>query len=335
MSILSLGRGAIRNIVFGDTLIPQEFTIALEEPQTEVAVWLDGMGKPIDITRRITTACCSPLMLGVSVDAGQRAAGKRLALRFCERGGAKRVLGEIRVAPKTVLPLAGSELIVFNVLGSSNYCLPRPRLWAHFASQAFSNWRNLKSFDVKMTALEMRAAMVTFVRPHPLGLVSLVGKAGGNIFPMNLMGDLGNGYFAFALKDSRRAAHLIEGAGRIALSSVPMPLCSIAFQYAINHTKESIDWEQLPFALKLSKEFRIPVPASAPRVREMAVEQVHRLGSHTFFVARTISDERLSDELQVHVIHGFYQHWRLQGHREELAAAVAADALNKRGLARS
>lgn len=336
MPILQRSRSVIRRFVFGDTLIPQEFTIALAEPQTEIAVWLHGLAEPIDVTRRITTACCAPLTIGVSLDDGQWPTDRRkVRVSFCERGGAKRTLGEIHLAPKRIIPLDGSELILFRVLGSTNYCLPKPRLWAHFLDQAYSNWRNLQSFDVKMTALELRAAIVTFIRPHPLGLVSLSGEAGGNIFPMNLMGELGNGYFGFALKDSRRAAHLIEGTRRIALSSVPMPLCSLAFQYAAHHTKDAIDWEQIPFALKPSKEFGIPAPLSAPRVRELLVEQVHRIGSHTLFIARVISDEKFSDELQVHVIHGFYQHWRTRGHKAELAASLAADALNKRGLAAS
>jgi len=338
MSIYRQSRSAIRKIVFGDTLIPQEFTIGLIDPQTEITVFLHGMGAPIVVTRRLTTACCAPLVLGVSLDEGQWAAGSghcKLSLRFYERAGAKRLLGEIWLESRAVIPLDCTELHLFDVLGSINHCLPRPRLWAHFLSQAYSNRRNLGSFDVKMTARELRAAIVTFIRPHPLMLGSLIGEAGGNMFPMNLMGELGNGYFAFALKDSRRAAHLVEDAGRISLSNVPLPLCSTAFQMAVNHTKDSISWDQLPFALKTSKEFRIPVPAAAPRVRELQVEQIRKIGSHTLFIARIVSDEKYSDDLQVHMIHGFFQHWRMRDRKSELAASLAADLLNKRGLARS
>lgn len=334
MPIFRQNRGAIRKIVFGDTLVPQEFTIGLTEPQAEIAVWLHGMGAPVAVTRRLTTACCAPLVLGVSLDEGQWAATNdhcKLSLRFCERAGAKRMLGEIWLARRALIPLNGAELLLFDVLGSTNRCLPRPRLWAHFLTQAYSNRQNLGSFDVKMTARELRAAIVTFIRPHPLMLGSILGEAGGNMFPMNLMGELGNGYFAFALKDSRRAAHLVEDARRIALSNVPLPLCSVAFKMAINHTKDSINWNQLPFALKPSREFRIPVPAAAPRVRELQVEQIRKIGSHTLFIARIISHETFSDDPQVHMIHGFYQYWRVRGSKGDLAASVAADALNKRG----
>jgi flavin reductase (DIM6/NTAB) family NADH-FMN oxidoreductase RutF len=325
----------MKKIVFGDTSLPQEFTIGLMEPQTEIAVWLHGMGAPLDVTRRYTTACCAPLAIGISLDKGQRLSGKRrdkVSLTFCEKEGQKRLLGEIRLALTTIIPLEGSELTLFRVLGSTNYCLPRMRLWAHYLVQAYSHWRKVRTFDVKMTLLDQRAAMVTFIRPHPLALVSLIGETNGNIFPMNLMGDLGHGYFAFALKDSRLAAHLVRRAGRIALSSVPLPQSSVAFQLAVNHTKESIDWNQLPFAVKRSTVFHIPIPVFATRTREMEVEKVLAIGSHTFFVARVVSDETFSDDLQVNVIHGFYQSWRLRGHTAELKASVAEDWLNKRGV---
>jgi len=239
------------------------------------------------------------------------------------------------MAPKTVVSLGQSEIVLFNVLGSTNYCLPRLRLWAHYLPSAYSNWRRFKSFDVKMLSREIRASQVAFIRPHPLMLGSVNCESGGNIFPMNLLGDLGNDYFAFALKNSRRPAHLVERLGSIAVSNVPLSLCSVAFQLATNHTKDSIEWNQLPFPLTLSRKHLIPVPASAPRVREMEVDQVHKIGSHTFFIARIVSDESRWDDPQVHIVHGFYQHWRLRGDKAKLRSSLIEDSLNKHGLAAS
>ena len=128
------------------------------------------------------------------------------------------------------------------------------------------------------------------------------------------------------------AAHLVERAGRLVLSSVPLAQSSLAYQYAIHHTKASIDWDQLPFALQESETFRIPFPNFALRVREMEVEKVTKTGSHTFFIARIVSDRRLSDGMQVNVVHGFYQAVRLKGNRLGLRNAVAEDSINKRGV---
>ncbi|HUH64239.1 MAG TPA: hypothetical protein VLZ50_14630 [Terracidiphilus sp.] len=327
-------RRLLKRIFYGDTSIPQEFTIALAQPQNEVAVSLECGGLSIDVTDRHTIACCAPFILGISVyaeHADSVATCDRAQLVFSERAFPRRVLGTIRIAPRETISLDGLRFILFNCLGSRNYCLPALRRWAHYLPGAVSNWRKLASFDVKMTYGEIRASQVAFIRPHPLMLGSLNDWAGGNIFPMNLLGELGGGWIAFALKDSRRAAHLVERAGRIALSNVPLDLCSVAFQLAVNHTREFADWDRLPFVLKRSRELLIPVPAASPRVREMRIDRVHRIGSHTLFIAQVLSDDCRSNQPSVHIVHGFYQHWRLKGDKARLHSSVIEDTLNKRG----
>lgn len=334
MSITPPSRGAIKTLAFGDTRLPQEFTVGLVEPNAEIAVWLDGMGLPLDVTRCHCAVCSEPFIICVGFEGRKPNPDDlgRLSLRFCERDGQKRVLGEIGLRVNPAISGADSELLFFEARSSANYCLPKRYLWAHYLLHACSQWRRDDSSEVKMTFLERRAAMVTFIRPHPVSLVSLAGEAGGNIFPMNISNELGNGRFAFALREDRLASHLVEQAGRIAVSSVPVTQAPVAYQLASNHRRRAIDWDRLPFATKMSAKFSIPVPIFALRVREMEIEQVYKLGSHTCFVARTIADETFAEGPGLCVIHGFYQAWRLQGRRAELQASVAEDSSNKRGL---
>jgi flavin reductase (DIM6/NTAB) family NADH-FMN oxidoreductase RutF len=319
--------------VFGDTFLPQEFFLGLADPQTEITVWLHGMGSPLDVTGRHSMACAAPFTICIAFDEGQGPSEKnrkRLTLKFCERDGQNRVLGEIGLKLTAIILEAGLALTFFEARSTTNYCLPKIRLWTHYLFHAYSQLRKPDTSDVKMSFLERRAAMVMFIRPHPVSLVSLTGEAGGNIFPMNLMSDLDNGYFVFALKDSRRAAHLVERTRRIALSNVPLSQAPLAYQLAINHAKEHIEWAQLPFATKVSSTFNIPVPIFTQRVRELEVTKAHNLGSHIFFLARIVHDETFSQSLGLSVIHGFYQAWRLNGHSAELQASRAEDSLYKR-----
>ena len=334
MSIVRRGYRAIQKIVFGDTFLPQEFFLGFEDPQTEITVWLHGMGSPLDVTRRHSMACAAPLTICIAFDEDEKPDEKDLrclTLKFCERNGQERVLGEIGLKMTTIILEAGLAIVLFEVRSSTNYCLPKMRLLAHYLLHAYSQLRKVDPSGMKMSFLERRAAMVMFILPHPVSLVSLADEAGGNIFPMNLMGDLGDGYFAFALKDSRRAAHLVERTGRIALSSVPLSQASLAYQLAVNHTKESIEWDQLPFATKMSATFNIPVPVFTQRVREVEVIKVHNIGSHILFVARIVHDETFSKGLGLSVIHGFYQAWRLSGRSAELYASRAEDSFYKSG----
>ncbi|HEX3469653.1 MAG TPA: hypothetical protein VHT28_00575 [Silvibacterium sp.] len=332
MSILRKSRRAIRKIIFGDTLLPHGVRLGFVEPQTEVAVWLHGMGAPLDVTHRHSMACADPLTVCIAFDKGQSPGEqnlRRLSLRFCEHNGKRRVLGEIFLRPTRSIPV-GSKLFLFEARSSRNYCLPRARLWAHDLLRAYTNWRRVDASALKMSLGGMRAMTVMFIRPHPVVLVSHASDAGGNIFPMNLMGDLGNGYFAFALVDSREAAIGVERARRIALSSLPLPHAAVAFQLAPNHFRQSIDWSRLAFATRASATFRIPVPAFAQRVREMEIAHTCKLGSHKFFIARIVSDKNFTRCEVLHLVDGIYQAWRLKDRGTELQAPLAADSLDKR-----
>ena len=334
MSILHKTRSALKHLIFGDAALPEEFTIGLADPQTEISLWLHGMGAPIDVTSRYSTACSDPFVLCISFAEGKAPAEKdrdRLSLKFCERGGQHRVLGEIGLTCKETILAAKSKFFLFVPRYTKNYCLPKLQLCAHYLLHHYKQWTTVNTSGVTMSFLHRRAAMVSFILPHPVMLGSIQDKEGGNIFPMNIMGDLGNNRFGFALKDSRRAAHLVERTGRLALSSVPLSHSPIAFKFAAHHFKESIDWNELPFATKPSSTFHIPVPVFALRVRELEVEKIHKIGSHTFFIASILSDERYSDSPGLNVIHGYYQAWRLRDRPAELNASRAQDDFNKHG----
>jgi hypothetical protein len=333
MSITRQCLQIVKRVVFGETLIPQEFAIGLEDPKAEVSVWLHSVDLRCDVTGRQTTACTAPLMLCIAFHDATNLSDhnfRRAVLKFCERRGQGRVLGEIRLRLHAIIPIGASKFVLFGVRSSINYCLPRARLWAHYLLHAYSQWRRSDPPDIKMTLLEQRAAAVSFIRPHPLSLVSVGNRSSGNIFTMNLMGDLGNGYFGFALRHLRVAADLVERAGRIAVSGIPLTRCTLAFQFAANYKKESIDWDALAFQTAPSAEFGIPVPDWATSVRELQILKVHRIGSHRLFIARVIRETH-STGLQACVVHGFYQFWRTKGDKAKLRISVAEDWIHKHG----
>ena len=335
MSIAGRSRKAVKKLLFGNTLFPQKFFLGQPEPQTEVAVWLHGMDEPIDVTRRHSMACAVPLTICIAFEEGQRPTAhqlNRLSLRFCERDGEQRLIGEIGLRFTSVIFMKNSKLSLFEARSATNHCLPKSKLWMHSLFHSYTQWRNGgDSPDIKMSSVDKRALAVMFFCPRPVSLVSAVDENGGNIFPVNVMGDLDNGYFAFGLKDSRLPAHLVERSGRIALSNVPLPQASIAYRLGVNHTKKFVDWYKLPFETTPSTTFKIPVPVFALRVREMQVESVHRIGSHTLFIARIVSDERIAHGVEMYVVHGFYQAWRVRNRRVELSRSVAEDSLVKFG----
>jgi flavin reductase (DIM6/NTAB) family NADH-FMN oxidoreductase RutF len=328
VAIVKQSKTLLKKLIFGNTLLPQEFFVGFVEPQREVSVWLRCNGEDIDITGRNSIACAAPFVVCIAFEKAPKDA-KDLLLTIRETEHPGRRLGEISLRATSVVTLDGLDLLLCDATHSRNFCLPRLRLASHYLFQELAQWKARSRSEMQMSALERRASMVMFIRPHPVSLGSVSGPEGGNIFPMNLMGEIGNGRFAFALRRSRQASHLIEQQGKFALSSVPMGQGRIAHQLAINHTKKSIKWEDLPFRTTQSATFGIPVPDFALRVREMEVEKISRIGSHTFFIARVVEDQRVTFGPELCAIHGFYQAWRLRNEVSKLQDSVTADAFIK------
>ena len=308
--MLRLPRKTLRRILLGNTDLPQQCSVAMSDPQSEVEVWLHGLGSALNVTDSHVIACAAPSTLAVRLGEQRIEPGTRVLLKFHERGGNRTLLGQLVLQSSAVVRTGGGDFHLFEVRSCENYCQSRLRLLGYNLFQAWLRARSNKKTDVEMTPRAANAMTVLFSCPRPVVLVSVAWGDGGNIFPMNLMGTLGSGYFGFALNSRRRAAPQVERAARLALSSVPFDQAAVARQLGKNHRQEAVNWGELPFPVTRSAELGIPVPAFASRVREMEIEAVRKLGSHTLFVARIIRDERWSDSLQFFMIHGLYQSWR-------------------------
>jgi flavin reductase (DIM6/NTAB) family NADH-FMN oxidoreductase RutF len=312
---------ALKRLAMGDSIFPQQVTVGMRDPQCEITVWLHGLGEPHEVTNRHVMACVDPLMIGVVFEPGwdiPSGGAAKLCLRFKERRGARRVLGEIRLAGAGE-PFGSDGLRLFRIRGSSNYCLPKLRLWAYFAYLFYRRWRFNNNPEISITPRAAHTMVAFFICPRPVVLVSVRHGEEGNVFPMNLMGPISEGKFAFALNSTRHAAPIVVKAGRAAISNVPLTEAPIAKGLGRNHLKTSIDLTDLPFESRLSQVFGFPVPEFAVRVRELEIESSQRLGSHTFFIARLVHDEQITVAQEFFYVHGIYQSWRVRN-----LAALAA-----------
>lgn len=327
MSLKKSLRQLIKRAVFGGDRLPSRFFLAQEEPQQEVVVWLIVAGKPIDVTRRHCQASGLPFTICIEFARGHAPAGSQragLRLRLCENGGAHRVLSEIDLQYRETLECGESEFLLLHSRRSVNYCLPRLKLWSHNLWHSYVASR--KPGKIKAPATQGRAMAAMFCCPRPVSLISVADDEGnGNIYPLNVMGDLNQSFFGFCLKHNYLPEKFVQQTGRVVLSSVPMKQAPIAYLLGPNHNRPTIDWKQLPFRTRPSRIFGIPVPLFACRVRELQVEQVHRLGFHTFFLARVLSDEQLARVPELCVAHGFYEDWRIRNLGVDKLQADAED----------
>ena len=305
-------RELLHDLMLGPRPVRQQCILGMRDPQSEVRVTLRGSGASFDVTDNHVMACAQPLTVAIGIEAqrSRSLVGSRFSLQF---RAANQQLARITLQMVDAIPIAGESLCLFQLRSCRNYCLPRPQLWAHYARAAYRRWRSQaqsRASDFRMAARKLHCVFALYIRPRPVFLVSAADGSVGNLFPMDLVGPVGQESFAVALHNTSTGLTLLSQSRRIALCSVPFNKAPVAFVLGNQHKLSTIDYASLPFSMKRSSTFGLPVPEFSLRVREMQIHTVLPIGSHTLFVARTVDDQLWKDDLQLFQIHGFYDAWR-------------------------
>jgi flavin reductase (DIM6/NTAB) family NADH-FMN oxidoreductase RutF len=291
--------------------IPQYVVVGLEEPQREVTVSLEGRGLGSrDVTQNNVVASLRPLVLAIGLPSAPDAetvARERWELVFREGSPGGATLGRLGLRSAGSLALEGGHYCLFEPSGHESRCLPRTRQSAHYAYQWWKDRSNRDAYNFRMEFLHFLRLWTFYLCPRPVALISVQHDGAENIFPMDLIGATETGTFSLALRNTSPSVELIARSRRVAMSDAPFELSQAVYALGRHHTLRTIDRASLPFALEASRELGLPIPAAALRVMELAVGEVHTVGSHMVFLARPISDERRREGRRMFHIAGPYQ----------------------------
>jgi flavin reductase (DIM6/NTAB) family NADH-FMN oxidoreductase RutF len=328
MLTIRRARTALRQFVFGPP-IPQFCTVGLKNPQSEVCVWLRGLGEPLDVTDRNVIVAARPFTVGIGfehIPDGATIKRAPLSLGFSDGSENTPLLGEIQLSYAETIRIDDRALCLFRASRSSNRCLPRSVVWRRYFDFARQQRRVAKGPtppETRMIIRELFALATFYICPRPVVLVSVVDGNAGNIFPMDLIGPVGGHHFTLALHGTSTAVPLMERSHRVALSGVPVEQISIAYALGQNHKKTDFRWNQVSFDMTTSPTFGLPIPEFALSVNEMEIESVRAMGSHKLFICRTGVNHVRSHGLQLSFVQGFY-HTRRQQTQPLVAAGRIA-----------
>jgi flavin reductase (DIM6/NTAB) family NADH-FMN oxidoreductase RutF len=169
-----------------------------------------------------------------------------------------------------------------------------------------------------MSARDLRALNAYYIVARPVYLIGVALQAQVNLFPMDLVGAVSSGEFLLALRATSPAVELMETSRRIAMSGAPAAHLRAIYALGAQHHKSTIDLNALTFPIARSPLFGLPVIAEDGLVRELSIQQIHRIGSHVLFVSR-IEWEVGHTEQQLAHVSGMYAE-RLNRNKHPLRA---------------
>src|ERR1700722_13439028 len=292
--------------------LPQWPPVALHAPQAAVRVCLTTVRGEFDVTRAAVVAALRPLTLAVGLDAQLLTAvadAPAQQLRFVDLESG-RTVGTLQLQHLRNWNTSGAAIGLFEVRSGSQRCLRWPyRPWNRW----LQNRRMRKNTDPNnffMPPEAVQQQMIFYICPRPVALVSVDDGSHSNLFPMDLIGPVSSDRFTLALRSTSPSIPTMKSARRVALSDVPARDYATAYKLGIHHKKKMVDWDHLPFEIHRSRNFALPYPAIALRVREVEILDFDNIGSHTFFVTQIASEDSAGDDAQFFHTSGIYQHFR-------------------------
>ncbi len=291
----------------------QWLAITMPASQHTVAVKLVTAAGEFVVTDNSAVAALRPFTLRVGLDPLMQAAvhdepEPQLHLVDRQLG---RIIGVLHLRYLRDWRTAGAWLGLFEVAGGAHRCVHWPR-------RTWDSWmyeravRNVPRESLLMAPPAVQQMMVFYLRPRPVFLVSVDDGHHSNIFPMDLVGPLQPERFTLALRNTSPSVETIKNARRLALADLPGTACRIAYQLGAHHKQSQVDWDRLPFKTVRSRDFSLPVPAIALRVREVEILDFQTVGSHTLFVGRICSQGVFAEGAQLFHTSGIHQRLRIR-----------------------
>jgi flavin reductase (DIM6/NTAB) family NADH-FMN oxidoreductase RutF len=288
--------------------------ISLQFPQEIIQVRLVTATHEFDVSVNNVAAALKPLTIAIGLDAQMRSAvefASEPELHFVDRH-LKRPIGVLRLRHMKFWNTSETLLGLFEVRYGTHRCARWPRrVWDRWMyRRAASKNTRPDSFSLAPNVLEQ--TMIFYICPRPVFLVSVDDGQHSNVFPMDLVGPIAPDRFTLALRSTSPSVETIKHERKVALSSIAADDYQIAYQLGAHHKRVTIDPDTLPFKLSRSREFSLPIPVTALRVREIEILDFQSIGSHTLFVGRIVSDEQRGNGPQL--FHTCGVHQRLRTH---------------------
>jgi flavin reductase (DIM6/NTAB) family NADH-FMN oxidoreductase RutF len=297
--------------------LPQWSAIALHQPQDVVQIRMCSARSDVDVTRAVVVAALRPLTLAIglgeqTLSASEDLSQPRLQLVDLE---SRREVGTLYLQHVRNWESSGARIGLFSVQRGTQHCVRWPyRPWNRWLQNRAMR-KNTDPHNFHMPPEAVQQQMIFYICPRPVVLVSVDDGSHSNLFPMDLIGPISTEHFTLALRSTSQSIPTMKSARKVALTDVAARDYTIAYKLGAHHKNVKVAWDQLPFGIRRSRNFSLPCPESALRIREAEILDFDTIGSHTFFLTRIVSEQGGEAGPRFFHTSGIYQHFRTRNGR--------------------
>ncbi|HWK04826.1 MAG TPA: hypothetical protein VNS58_14395 [Puia sp.] len=290
-------KSRIRKMLMGDTVFSEYSKITVSDDIREEVYLVIG-GTRIEVSRDHWILCIEPIVFGVWIEKG----------RLPHQGGMECHLyfgGEADLTLEVVDRIEEEEgaLLLMKLQKSRIYTFPFIKTWLlyyRYYRRGGLSFERFKSF------------VAAYCYPRRIRLISFRQNDYFNMFPMDLLGDIaGPRRYVFGLRHSNTALPRILETRKLVVSEVSHVHKDIIYQLGKHHSGSPPSLDNLPFGVRLSKDFAFYIPDLVESYKEIRILRTMNLGSHMLLWGEASEEQRLTGPADhlflVHFLHYLYQ----------------------------
>lgn len=171
--------------------------------------------------------------------------------------------------------------------------------------------RKSKSDNISLPGNLYDQVRIAYSVPRIIALMTVSDGDEMNIFPTDLHGPCGNGFYISSLRLGGKANDQIEQTGRALLAFMPVNQYKAVYTLGKNHMKNMAGHSGFPLLPEKSRVLKMPIPAFALKYYELKRLDSFDAGIHRIHIFHCLHKENISNGHTLAHIHQYYAQWRL------------------------
>ena len=152
---------------------------------------------------------------------------------------------------------------------------------------------------------------IAYSKPRIISLVTVGNTKMLNMFPTDLHGPIGEEFYASSLRTGGKANTQVEQFREIILSDVNAHDFRSVYSLGKNHMQDLKDADNFKCSSAISEKFKVPLPFSVIRYRELRQFESFDIGIHRIHFYKQVNEKKMTAAPTLAHIHQYYAQWRL------------------------
>ncbi|MEP7167876.1 MAG: hypothetical protein ABI855_00750 [Bacteroidota bacterium] len=245
-----------------------------------------------DVTKNISLTSLNKLTVGIHLGAVEPSVKNNTLFIFKNNT----LKSKLELKPIQIHPSKIETSIYFFEIINAGVKGRRIKKYFDIAFLHLKNVTNTKSKNFIVPAKTLFSLFAFCIKPRPVYVACIGNLQNGDVFPIDITGNISEEYYFFSVRKSSPAVKKIIELKKVTLCLVPFNNKNEVYSLGKHHKNGKLNFDSVSFSVITSNEFKIPVPGFVINVNELKIVDYFDCGVHTVFYSQSEKFSKYSNE---------------------------------------